>query len=302
MHGSRPATPQGTESGNVPSPPRGDPLQPEESFIALSDGRFRTLRWPGDERLPATVMLHGLGAMAEVWERTVNEFTKPHGALIALDQRGHGKSAVPSGRGAYTAGRMVLDVLQLFAAEKLVGPRLVGHSMGGRIAMVLASRFPESVRSVAIVDIGPEAWKANSDESVRAIEERPQSFASRAEAVAFAAGRRSLTAADEELFLKRLRKLPDGSYVWAGSPEAMVRTVRTQRLRSYWREWQALRAPALMVRGGRTREVRRRIVDRMLALNPRVEFVEIVESSHNVPLIAPARLAEELEGFWRRGG
>lgn len=280
----------------------GQPIVPEEQFATLSAGRFRLLRWPGEERLPATVFLHGLGGMADVWGWTVGSLRDPHGPVIALDQRGHGQSPAPMGRGAYTAARMVKDVLELFDVEALGRPQLVGHSMGARIAMVLASRFPEAVRSVAIVDIGPEAWKANYEESAGAIRGRPGSFANRTEAISFAASRRALSPADEELFLKRLRRLPDGSFEWAGSAEAMIRTVRTQRLRNYWREWQALRPPVLMVRGGRTREVRERVAERMRQLNPAVEFVEISESSHNIPLIAPERLAEELERFWRRSG
>ena len=79
----------------------------------------------------------------------------------------------------------------------------------------------------------------------------------------------------------------------------MKKIVRTQRLRNYWWEWGEVKPPALLIRGKRTRELRPRILERMRSLNPMVSFVEIAESSHNVPLVAPARLAEELESFWR---
>ena len=63
---------------------------------------------------------------------------------------------------------------------------LAGPSMGALIALVLAARLPHLRRSVAIIDIGPEASKANIENTVRGIGTRPERFESRDAALDFA--------------------------------------------------------------------------------------------------------------------
>jgi pimeloyl-ACP methyl ester carboxylesterase len=51
---------------------------------------------------------------------------------------------------------------------------LVGHSMGARVALLLAVRFPRLLDSVAIVDIGPEASASNVAQTARGVSLRPE--------------------------------------------------------------------------------------------------------------------------------
>lgn len=79
----------------------------------------------------------------------------------------------------------------------------------------------------------------------------------------------------------------------------MSRMVRIQRSASYWSDWEAIRPPALLVRGGDSDELRPHVFDQMRRRNPAVEVVEFAGVGHNVPLLAPARLAATLAAFWR---
>ncbi len=115
-------------------------------------------------------------------------------------------------------------------------------------------------------------------------------------------GRESIDAAlgDElrDVAAARLRANDDGSVEWWADREALEQTVRLHRSRNYWKEWQSLALPALFVHGGRSREVRPRVVERMLALNPRVTYLEFEGVGHNIPLLAPKALASALSQFW----
>lgn len=272
---------------------------PLERFVELPAGRFRYLDWPGTAEFPPAVLLHGLTAVADVWRSTVDQLTQGHGRIIAPDLRGHGHSARPGGRGAYTAWRMARDVVALVECLGLETPHVVGHSMGARVAIMLAARYPTRFRSAVIVDIGPEAWAENIEATARSLERMPRSFPSRAAAREFAFRGRAPFAADEEMFFRRLAREHDGSYRWLGSPEAMIAAVRSQRRRSYWEEWQAIDIPALFIRGGETREVRASVAAAMRRRNPRAAFVEFDAVGHNIPLLAPGRLAAEIDRFWR---
>lgn len=268
---------------------------PSESFVSVRRGRedrLRILTW-GEGR-ETVLFLHGLSGVAEVWEPTVS-CLPPGRRYVAVDQRGHGQSVVPDT--GYSANRMTEDVRGLIGA---LGGRvhLVGHSMGARIALMAASRHPELLATAAVVDIGPEASRANIESTVRGISSRPERFASRAEALAFAFRTREPTERDIRLFLARLEPHPDGSLTWRASREALTAIVTSHRSRNYWAAWRGIALPALFIHGGASNEVSTAIADRMRRENPRVQFERFEGVGHNIPLIAPERLAESLERFW----
>lgn len=265
-----------------------------ERRITLPGGEFRLLEWAGD--LPAVVFLHGLTGTADVWRPTLAALQAGRPNAFAIDQRGHGRTVADGA--TETAVRMARDVADLVAALVLTRPHLVGHSMGGRVAMVAASRYPALFRSVAIVDIGPDAWKQNWVDSVDGFS-RMRSTMTAAD-LARTVERRQLDANNEAAFRARFEEQPDGSFRALGDFQAMARMVRLQRSRNYWANWEALQAPALLLRGAESDELRPHVFSRMCARNPGVEVIEFDGTGHNVPLLAPVRLAETLAGFWAR--
>ncbi|HNH37472.1 MAG TPA: alpha/beta hydrolase, partial [Microthrixaceae bacterium] len=84
------------------------------------------------------------------------------------------------------------------------------------------------------------------------------------------------------------------------SADGLVETVSAHRRRNYWTEWDALAVPTLLVRGGTSGELRPRTLEQMRHRNPRVEVAELDSVGHNVPLLAPQRLAAEIRAFWSR--
>lgn len=265
-----------------------------EGFVQLRAGRFRSLTWgQGDETV---LFLHGLTGVAEVWGPTISHLGQ-HRRYVALDQRGHGQS--PSGHELdYSARAFVRDMEQLL--NELGGRiHLVGHSMGARVALLMAGRHPDALGSTTIVDIGPEASRKNINDTVRGLAGRPERFANRDEALGFAFRSRRPTPADEAIFLARLAVQPDGSYTWRSPAEVLAQCVTKQRGRGYWAEWRSIKGPAMFVHGGTSAEVSVGIADGMCTSNPGVRFERLAGVGHNIPLIAPEALAALLEDFWR---
>jgi len=263
-------------------------------MAATARGTFRVLEWPGGP--PAAVFLHGLTGVAEVWGPTIDALGEPRPRSFAIDQRGHGDSPVA---GPYDVASLVRDLLAVLEALGVERPHLVGHSMGGRVALTAAARYPGRFRSVAIVDIGPEAWRANWRSTLQAFERMPTGFASMEQALA-AGGRDE---ARRRLFLARLRQADGGGHRWHGDPDAWKAMVVNHRSHSYWRDWERLGAiPALLVRGGGSEELRSRVAAEMRRRNAHVDFVELPGVGHNVPLLEPAALAATLKAFWLTAG
>jgi 2-(acetamidomethylene)succinate hydrolase len=271
---------------------------PREHRLALPDGTFRAIEWAGAAGVRPVVLLHGLTAVAGVWAAMVEAMGDLRPTFWALDQRGHGDSHPE--RGGWGISAYVGDAAAFIDAAGLGRPHVVGHSMGARVAMVLAARRPAAVHSVAIVDIGPEQWKANWQGSVAAFDAMPDRFTDEAEAMRYAGTRTSGSPVGTGAFLARLRPDASGGLTWRADRNALKATVRSHRSRNYWRDWEALDRPALFVRGGTSHEVRPAIAAEMARRNPRVESCELEGVGHNIPLIAPEKLASVLSDFWGR--
>ena len=267
--------------------------QARESFIESPRGRFRTLTWGSGAE--TVVFLHGLSGVAEVWTPTVSNLPQTR-RYVAMDQRGHGQT-VCSGAD-YSAAAMVADTEAVIAALD-ARPHLVGHSMGARIAMLVAARQPETIRSVAIVDIGPDKWQENIDSTRRGVEGRPERFANADELFAFAFRNRTPTELDRQILLARMERHANGSLTWRASKDALIGCVTAQRSRNYWSDWRRIVMPSVFIHGGASNEVPLRIAEKMRNENPHVGFERFEGIGHNIPLIAPDQLAKSLERHWR---
>ena len=99
-------------------------------------------------RGPATLLIHGLGAFAESWRHTIAALA-PHGTVIALDLPGFGQSAKP--RRPYGMPFFAEAVSRLLDALGHDRVHVVGHSMGGGVAVAFATANPARVDRLALL-------------------------------------------------------------------------------------------------------------------------------------------------------
>lgn len=106
------------------------------------------------------LLIHGLGSSTEDWELQV-EALRGAFTVVTYDVRGHGRTAKP--RGKYSVPQFAADAARLIEHLGLGRVHVVGLSMGGMIAFQLATDRPDLVRSIVIVNSGPEmilrTWK-----------------------------------------------------------------------------------------------------------------------------------------------
>ena len=103
------------------------------------------------DRGPVVVLVHGIASRAAQWERVMALLGERY-RVIAPDLLGHGLSAKP--RGDYSLGAQACGVRDLLATLGHDRISLVGHSLGGGIAMQFAYQFPERVERLALVSSG----------------------------------------------------------------------------------------------------------------------------------------------------
>jgi pimeloyl-ACP methyl ester carboxylesterase len=121
---------------------------PAESLLEIDGRRVHVdARGSGEPLL----LLHGFGASTLIWEAVIDGLAQ-HRRVVAIDLNGFGWSERPRDRASYTLEgqeRLVLAVADRLGFERF---DLAGHSYGGAISIFLASRHPERVRSLLLVD------------------------------------------------------------------------------------------------------------------------------------------------------
>jgi pimeloyl-ACP methyl ester carboxylesterase len=105
----------------------------------------------GRGRGPALLLLHGIANSSETWEHVAPRLGERF-TLIAPDLLGHGKSATP--RGDYSLGAHASGARDLLTALGVDRVTVVGHSLGGGIAMQFAYQFPERCERLVLVSSG----------------------------------------------------------------------------------------------------------------------------------------------------
>jgi pimeloyl-ACP methyl ester carboxylesterase len=100
---------------------------------------------------PPVLLIHGITSSADTWAAAISGLARRH-TVIAPDLLGHGASAKP--RGDYSLGAYASGVRDLLAALGHDQVSVVGHSLGGGVAMQFAYQFPERTERLALVSSG----------------------------------------------------------------------------------------------------------------------------------------------------
>ena len=100
---------------------------------------------------PPVVLIHGITSSSQVWELVGPRLARHH-TVLAPDLLGHGQSAKP--RGDYSMGAFASGIRDLVVSLELGRVTVVGHSLGGGVAMQFAYQFPERTERLALVSSG----------------------------------------------------------------------------------------------------------------------------------------------------
>ncbi|MEQ9402358.1 MAG: alpha/beta fold hydrolase [Cyclobacteriaceae bacterium] len=100
------------------------------------------------------VVLHGVFGSSDNWQTVGKVFAEEYKVFL-VDQRNHGNSPHSDD---FDYEVMADDIIELMNNEDLAKAHVLGHSMGGKVAMHLATRFPERIDKLIVVDIAPKYY------------------------------------------------------------------------------------------------------------------------------------------------
>ena len=108
------------------------------------------------------IIMHGLFGMSDNWETLGRKFSQ-HYNVHLLDLRNHGRSPHSD---EFNYEIMSHDLLDYIKNKNLINPILLGHSLGGKVAMKFAFTCPEKIQKLIIADISPRIYDTDFVQSL----------------------------------------------------------------------------------------------------------------------------------------
>ena len=189
------------------------------------------------------VIIHGLFGSLDNWH-TISEKLAGHFEVYALDLRNHGRSPHSP---EMNYGLLAGDVREFMRRRRMAEASVLGHSMGGKVAMQLALQYPAVVSKLIVVDIAPRAYAPRHDKMIAGMlalelagfQSRKEIEAALAPAVPELATRQFL--------LKNVERSAPGGFHWRiGLPEIAQ---NYSRLNEELQSDQSFDKPSLFIRG-----------------------------------------------------
>ncbi len=250
----------------------------------------------GGEGRTSLVLLHGLLGSSRNWQSAGAELASAAGGrrVCALDLRNHGRSPWHD-RMDYDA--MVADVTDWILKNSTGPVDLLGHSMGGKVAMAIACRRPDLVRKLMVVDIAPRAYlsRAHRAEFAAMNELRLAELKSRGEAeLKFEA--RVPDWGMRKFLTTNLERGEDGRWRWIVNLPvltAALPVVEGNPLNA----GELFRGSALFLRGGKSGYVTEEDAQKVPEFFPTAKLVTLPSAGHNPHMETRAEFCAEVAAF-----
>jgi pimeloyl-ACP methyl ester carboxylesterase len=227
---------------------------------------------------PAVLLLHGLAGQASEWRATAS-WLRRIARVYALDQRGHGRS--DRAPGAYSREAYVGDAAAAIEQLGLARAVVLGQSMGGLNAFLVAARHAALVRALIVVEAEASADEAGVRSVQAWLRSLPVPFSSASDAQAWLADAGFPGDSWQELVEER-----EGGWWPRFDVEGAIASIEDAATTDYWREWRSIACPTLVV-GGAGSSMPKEELRRMAEAIPAGSYAEVAGAGHNVHLDEP---------------
>lgn len=238
------------------------------------------------------IVLHGLFGMLDNWMTVATTLADDY-QIFLLDLRNHGRSPHSS---EMDLQLMAADVQVFMEDNWLYEAYLVGHSLGGKVAMQLAIDHPDLIKKLVVVDIAPKEYPPGHDEIFDALQRLD---------LGQAKSRKDL---DEQLaqyldevdvrqfLLKNVKRTKEGGFAWRMNLEVIID--QYPELTANVLAEGAFQGPSLFVRGGKSRYILDSDIEAIRQYFPAAQIETVEKAGHWVHAEAPAETTDLLRTFF----
>ena len=128
----------------------------ENGNLILDDKNQKSYNFKKTETL---FIFHGLYGRARNWQSIAKELSNNYlFTIITVDLRNHGENKFEED---HSYSLMTKDIIELFQFLNIKRTNILGHSMGGKLAMILSIKHPQCINKLIIADIAPISYENN---------------------------------------------------------------------------------------------------------------------------------------------
>ncbi len=248
----------------------------------------------GNENKSSLLILHGFFASSRNW-RAISDKLATNYHVFVPDMRNHGRSPhhqqmdYPS---------MAADVLAFMHKHNLSSVNLIGHSMGGKVAMWLALHYPKIISKLIIVDIAPKRYDQSFDRILHALANLPLAkLQNRKQAEALLA--ESIPQQEYRQFLLQNLVLADGKYQWRINLSIYLNNADHIASFPDTASLQPFEGETMFIAGAESNYVNPNDTQ---TLFPGSQYKPIEGTGHWLHVQKPEVFLQEVESFLQRGG
>jgi esterase len=240
---------------------------------------------------PPLMILHGFLGSLDNW-RTVSRRLSDAFRVFTIDLRNHGGSPHSS---QMNYEIMANDLLEFVEQHTLPAVFLLGHSMGGKVAMQFATEHAESVAKLIVVDIAPRAYEPSHRPLLNALRSldlnQYTSFTETDQALAASIPAPVM----RQFLLKNLIRAKDRRLAWRIDVEAIARNY--DHLAMAIAPRQSFTKPTLFIRGGRSNYLTDSDLSLIQQIFPAAQVKTIAGAGHWVHAEAPEEFLQTVAAF-----
>jgi pimeloyl-ACP methyl ester carboxylesterase len=248
---------------------------------------FRTL---GNENNPALIILHGLLGTSDNWQTLGKEY----GAnffVVLIDQRNHGRSPHFETH-SYSE---LADDLRLFMDEQgIEKASILGHSMGGKTALMFAHEYPDRVQKLIIADMAPRAYTPHHQTVFDALLSAPILGAAERSIIEQHLNRHLADSSMTSFLMKGLRRDEKNGFSWRPNIKVLndTMTAIVSEVPLSINTW-----PMLVIYGGQSNYVEQADLEQYEQSCMQLEVHRIPEAGHWLHASHPKEFFEITEAF-----
>jgi esterase len=242
------------------------------------------------------LILHGLFGTLDNWQTVANQLAQYY-TVFAVDLRNHGRSFHSDSAFTY---QVLTDDIQRFMDDNwLYQTAVIGHSMGGKLAMNVALDDPDRITKLVVVDIAPKTYRGGHDDVFKALHSIDlATLRGRADAEVLLMNALNRDIPTVQFLLKNLSRRPaheGGGFEWKMNWKVLERDYA--EILKQIESTEVFENPTLFLRGGRSNYVKDADLVGIQQFFPNATLQTIPNAGHWVHADQPALLIQALLQF-----
>jgi len=220
------------------------------------------------------IVIHGLFGSLDNWQIISKQLAQSGYRVISLDLRNHGKSDHSKD---FSFELMAEDIIEMINVLDLKNPILLGHSMGGKVAIKTAIKYTEILSGIIVVDIAPRYYPPHHSVELDAMKNIPlENISSRNQAVEFMS-RTIKNDSIVQFLLKNLQRTDEG-FKWKINLEVLEDKI--ENIGEEISSESKITTPALFIKGEKSNYIGKSDDNHIKKIFDKVQIITCKDASH----------------------